>query len=43
MSARPWASRPPSVVNGKLYTIAKVHSDKSCPLVANAPTASVVR
>jgi hypothetical protein len=24
-------------VNGKLYAIAKVQSDKSCPLVANAP------
>ena len=24
-------------VNGKLYAIAKVRSDKSCPLVANAP------
>jgi hypothetical protein len=30
-------------VNGKLYTIAKVQSDKSCPLVANAPPSSVVR
>jgi hypothetical protein len=30
-------------VNGKLYAIAKVRSDKSCPLVANAPPSSVVR
>jgi hypothetical protein len=30
-------------VNGKLYTIAKAQSDKSCPLVANAPPSSVVR
>jgi hypothetical protein len=30
-------------VNGKLYTIAKVQSDKSCPLIANAPPSSVVR
>jgi hypothetical protein len=30
-------------VNGKLYAIAKVQSDKSCPLVANAPPSSVVR
>jgi hypothetical protein len=30
-------------VNGKLYTMAKVQSDKSCPLVANAPPSSVVR
>jgi hypothetical protein len=32
-----------SQVNGKLYTIAKVQSDKSCPLVANAGSSSVVR
>jgi len=32
-----------SQVNGKLYTIAKVQSDKSCPLVANAGASSVVR
>ena len=30
-------------VNGKLYTIAKVQSDKSCPAVANVPPSSVVR
>jgi hypothetical protein len=30
-------------VKGKLYTIAKVQSDKSCPLIANAPPSSVVR
>jgi hypothetical protein len=30
-------------VNGKLYTIAKAQSDKSCPLIANAPPSSVVR
>jgi hypothetical protein len=30
-------------LNGKLYTIAKVQSDKSCPLIANAPPSSVVR
>jgi hypothetical protein len=30
-------------VNGKLYTIAKVQSDKSCPLVAGAWPSSVVR
>jgi len=30
-------------VNGKLYTIAKVQSDKNCPLVAGAWPSSVVR
>jgi hypothetical protein len=30
-------------VNGKLYTIAKAQSDKSCPLIANAGASSVVR
>ena len=30
-------------VNGKLYAIAKVQSDKSCPLVANAPPSSILR
>ena len=30
-------------VNGKLYAIAKVRSDKSCPLVAGAWPSSVVR
>jgi hypothetical protein len=30
-------------VNGKLYTVAKVQSDKSCPLVAGAWPSSVVR
>jgi hypothetical protein len=30
-------------LNGKLYTMAKVQSDKSCPLVANTPPSSVVR
>ena len=30
-------------VNGKLYTIAKVQSDKSCPLVANTPPSAVVQ
>jgi hypothetical protein len=30
-------------LNGKLYTIAKAQSDKSCPLVANAGASSVVR
>ena len=30
-------------VNGKLYTIAKAQSDKSCRLVASAPPSSVVR
>jgi hypothetical protein len=30
-------------MNGRLYAIAKVQSDKSCPLVANAPPSSVVR
>jgi hypothetical protein len=30
-------------VNGKLYTIAKLASDKGCPLVASAPPLSVVR
>jgi hypothetical protein len=30
-------------VNGRLYAIAKVQSDKSCPLVASAPPSSVVR
>ena len=30
-------------VNGKLYTIAKVQSDKGCPAVANVPPSSVVR
>jgi len=30
-------------VNGKLYAIAKVQSDRGCPLVANAPPSSVVR
>ena len=32
-----------SQVNGKLYTIAKVQSDKSCPLVANAWPSAAVR
>ena len=30
-------------VNGKLCTMAKVQSDKSCPLIANAGASSVVR
>jgi hypothetical protein len=30
-------------LNGRLFTIAKVQSDKSCPLIANAPPSSVVR
>jgi hypothetical protein len=30
-------------VNGKLYAIATVQSDKSCPLVASARPSSVVR
>jgi hypothetical protein len=30
-------------LNGKLYAIAKVQSDKSCPLVAGAWPSSVVR
>jgi hypothetical protein len=30
-------------LNGKLYAIAKVRSDKSCPATANAPPLSVVR
>jgi hypothetical protein len=30
-------------LNGKLYTIAKAQSDKSCPLIANAGASSVVR
>jgi hypothetical protein len=30
-------------VNGKLYAIAKVQSDKSCPLTAGAWPSSVVR
>jgi hypothetical protein len=30
-------------VNGKLYTVVKAQSDKSCPAVANAPPSSVVR
>jgi hypothetical protein len=30
-------------LNGKLYTIAKVQSDKSCPAVANVPPSAVVR
>jgi uncharacterized protein YfaA (DUF2138 family) len=30
-------------LNGKLYTLAKAQSDKSCPLVANAGASSVVR
>jgi len=30
-------------VNGKLYAIAKLQSDKSCPAVANVPPSSVVR
>jgi len=30
-------------VNGKLYTIAKAQSDKSCPLSAGAWPSSVVR
>ena len=30
-------------VNGKLYTVAKVQFDKSCPAVANGPAGSVVR
>ena len=30
-------------LNGKLYTIAKAQSDKSCPAVANGSTGSVVR
>jgi hypothetical protein len=30
-------------LNGKLYTIAKAQSDKSCSLVANAWPSSVVR
>jgi len=30
-------------VNRSLYAIAKVRSDKSCPLVANASPSSVVR
>jgi hypothetical protein len=30
-------------VNGKLYTIAKVQSDKTRPLVAIAPPSTVVR
>jgi hypothetical protein len=30
-------------VNGKLYAIAKVRSDKSCPAVATASPSSVVR
>jgi hypothetical protein len=30
-------------VNGKLYTVAKAQSDKSCPLVAGASPSSVVR
>ena len=35
--------KPGTQVNGKLYTIAKVQSDKSCPLIANAPPSSGVR
>jgi hypothetical protein len=30
-------------LNGRLYTVAKVQSDKSCPLVANAGPSPVVR
>ena len=30
-------------LNRKLYAIAKVQSDKSCPAVANVPPSSVVR
>jgi len=30
-------------MNGKLYTIAKAQSDKSCPAVANGPAGAVVR
>jgi hypothetical protein len=30
-------------LNGKLYTVAKAQSDKSCPLAASAPSGSVVR
>jgi hypothetical protein len=30
-------------LNGKLYTLEKVRSDKSCPAVANASPSSVVR
>jgi hypothetical protein len=30
-------------VNGKFCTMAKVQSDKSCPLIANAPPSLVVR
>ena len=30
-------------LNGKLYTVAKAQSDKSCAAVANVPPSSVVR
>jgi len=30
-------------LNGKLYTVAKAQFDKSCPAVANAAAASIVR
>jgi hypothetical protein len=30
-------------LNGKLHAVAKAEFDKSCPAVATAPTASVVR
>jgi hypothetical protein len=45
LSSRTEAEREAGLtqVNGKLYTIAKVQSDKSCPLVANAGASSVVR
>ena len=30
-------------LNGKLYTVEKAQFNKGCPVVANAPTGSVVR
>ena len=45
LSSRARAEREAELtqVNGKLYTVAKAEFDKSCPAVATAPTASVVR
>jgi hypothetical protein len=45
LSSRTEAERDAELsrVNGKLFTIPKAQSDKSCPAVANASPSSVVR
>jgi hypothetical protein len=44
LSSRTDAEREAALrqLNGKLYTVAKAQSDKSCPSVANFPPSSVV-